>query len=133
MSEVRYIPGDLVKINNRPVKLVSISSDVIEYLFLDREGDVDYDTSMDEMQPLQLTPEILEKNGWEKSDILVDEDGLEHHVYENKKNLIDIWYIPESKRFLPFIGNQHMLTFFKYVHQLQHLLFGLGLPMDLKM
>lgn len=147
MEEVKYIPGDLVKIqpsanwfcigdpllivkecNNKEFVKVNLS----KYKPGDIEFKSEYRVYVSDIIPIPLTPEILEKNGWEKSDILVDEDGSEHHLYENKKNLVNIMHVPESKRFLPFIVNQHILTSFKYVHQFQHLLFGLGLPMDLK-
>lgn len=140
MKEVKYIPGDLVifktpfESSSTCVGIVKFLGNISDIVLLCPYTDLnlEYFIKVENIQGIPLTPEILEKNGWEKSDILIDEDEDEHHLYENKKNLLNIMYVPESKRFLPFIGNQHMLTFFKYVHQLQHLLFGLGLSMDLK-
>lgn len=82
--------------------------------------------------PIPLTPEILEKNGWKRTQIFIDDDGLEFHTYIDDERCLDLQYYPQYKKFAAFICKQEVLSDIEYVHQLQHLLFGLDLPMDLK-
>lgn len=85
--------------------------------------------------PIPLTPEILEKNGWKKE---VMSRGVKnsHWVY-TKPDIEEYGYFPIyiekgiRKEFdvYPFTDNNvcKQIAYIKYVHQLQNLLFGLGL------
>lgn len=90
--------------------------------------------------PIPLTPNILEKNGWKKE---VMSRGIKnsHWVY-TKPDIEEYGYFPIyiekgiGKEFdvYPFTSN-HVCTqiaYIKYVHQLQHLLFGLGLNSEME-
>jgi len=101
----KYIPGDLVSIrdskgrwNIKPLHCLDLGLP-------------------EEIRPILLTPEILEKNGWKK------------HVFgswENGKLSLDT----VAAAFAFDTGNFWVKI--KYVHELQHLLFGLGINNNMK-
>lgn len=140
MKETKYIPGDLVMFKNpfEPsdtcvgiVKFLGNISDIIllcPYTNLNLE----YFIKVENIQGIPITPEILEKNGWKRTKIFIDDDGLEFHTYIDDERCLDLQYYPQYKKFAAFICKQEVLSDIEYVHQLQHLLFGLDLPMDLK-
>lgn len=90
--------------------------------------------------PIPLAPAILEKNGWNKE---VMSRGVKnsHWVY-TKPDIEEYGYFPIyiekgiGKEFdvYPFTDNNvcKQIAYIKYVHQLQHLLFGLGLNSDME-
>lgn len=140
MKETKYIPGDLVMLKNpfEPsdtcvgiVKFLGNISDIIllcPYTNLNLE----YFIKVENIQGIPITPEILEKNGWKRTQMFIDDDGLEFHTYIDDERCLDLQYYPQYKKFAAFICKQEVLSDIEYVHQLQHLLFGLGLPMNLK-
>ena len=90
--------------------------------------------------PIPLTPEILEKNGWKKE---VMNRGVKnsHWVY-TKPDIEEYGYFPiyiekgisDEFDVYPFTDNNDckQIAYIKYVHQLQHLLFGLGLNSEME-
>lgn len=90
--------------------------------------------------PIPLTPEILEKNGWKKE---VMSRGIKnsHWVY-TKPDIEEYGYFPiyiekgfrDEFDVYPFTDNHDckQIAYIKYVHQLQNLLFGLGLNSDME-
>lgn len=90
--------------------------------------------------PIPLTPKILEKNGWKKE---VMSRGVKnsHWVY-TKPDIEEYGYFPIyiekgiGKEFdvYPFTDNHDckQIAYIKYVHQLQHLLFGLGINSEME-
>lgn len=90
--------------------------------------------------PIPLTPNILEKNGWKKE---VMSRGIKnsHWVY-TKPDIEEYGYFPIyigkgiGKEFdvYPFTSNHvcAQIAYIKYVHQLQHPLFGLGLNSEME-
>lgn len=85
--------------------------------------------------PIPLTPEILEKNGWKK-EAMSKGVKIRNWVY-TKPDIEEYGYFPIyiekgiGKEFdvYPFTDNNvcKQIAYIKYVHQLQHLLFGLGI------
>ena len=85
--------------------------------------------------PIPLTSEILEKNDWKKE---VMSRGVKnsHWVY-TKPDIKEYGYFPiyiekgigDEFDVYPFTGNNvcTQIAYIKYVHQLQHFLFGLGI------
>lgn len=108
---------------------------------LEDEGYLYYESSYvysKDIIPIPLTPEILEKNGWDKEEkdgsvfslseafMGGDEDDEDNYTcfqlyYQNKK---DGWVI--DMRGEPLKFEVH------YVHELQHLLFGLGINHEME-
>lgn len=77
----------------------------------------------DELSPIPITEEILEKNGWEKDDV--------QWVLFN----LVIQYDKVDDNFTIYVhqdGECNYLTEIEYVHELQHILWALGMDDDLK-
>lgn len=128
----KHIEGDVVMYDNK-IMVVKEPRDGSHFdLSCPKEGLVYCFVGVDEIKPVILTPEILEKNGWKRTQIFIDDDGFEFHTYIDDERCLDLQYYPQYKKFAAFICKQEVLSDIEYVHQLQHLLFGLGLPMDLK-
>lgn len=76
--------------------------------------------------PIPLTPEILEKNGWKN-------DGYDWYKLPTKRAYLYITKdITTLGEFLVCVGlDRHNLASINFVHQLQHLLFGLGINSEM--
>lgn len=141
MDKLEYIPGDLAfhyipkTIIKKYVK-VYVCSTQNALSLEDMDGNL-YDY-IGELYPIPLTPEILEKNGWDKEEkdgsvfslseafMGGDEDDEDNYTcfqlyYQNKK---DGWVI--DMRGEPLKFGVH------YVHELQHLFFGLGINHEME-
>ena len=154
MNKLEYIPGDIVKIEygkaTGKIGFVTIT-------FLRRKGfyslvvsickgfqgsskDDWIQTYNDEVSPIPLTPEILEKNGW-KEEVMSRGVKNSHWVY-TKPDIEEYGYFPiyiekgigDEFGVYPFTDNNvcKPIAYIKYVHQLQHLLFGLGLNSEME-
>ena len=141
----KYIPGDLVSVYVGVKKYIvevigtENENEVLLYQIKFPNGEIQY-ADKDNIVPIPLTPEILEKNGWVKE---VMSRGVKnsHWVY-TKPDIEEYGYFPIyiekgiGKEFdvYPFTGNHvcKQIAFIKYVHELQHLLFGLGLNSEME-
>lgn len=68
MNKLEYIPGDLVMVGNDIVKVMTRGVNyflkiINNYDVMFHSGNV-YKYSPNELKPIPLTQEILEKNGW---------------------------------------------------------------------
>ena len=104
-------------------------------------GDKDYLSGdscawVKDIVPIPLTPEILEKNGWKL---------LKHHernsyddvscssYHKPAETNISLVFYPEEEAFFLFLYAQEISeTPIRYIHQLQHILFGLGLNSEME-
>lgn len=119
--EQKYINGDVVMYDNK-IMVVKEPRDGSHFdLSCPKEGLVYCFVGVDDMKPLSLTPEILEKNGWEK-------------LYEKffEKNVNDIRLTIELSENLYVAINRIFIMEIHYVRELQHLLFGLGLNSEME-
>ena len=156
MDKLGYIPGDLVMTNGVPLGTAQnvvyriTSSDPSKTLKLD-DGTVlkgvvcleniegaefgekgylsgDCCAWVKDIVPIPLTPEILEKNGW-----------------KHKKEFGEYWFVPRNEDYellaLDKVGEEWTIYIeenssnfenIKFVHQLQHLLFGLGINHEME-
>ena len=120
-----YIAGDLVKYLSQVVKIVEVYQDGTCYF-----GNETMCGQQDckDAEPIPLTPEILEKNGW-----------------KHKKEFGEYWFVPRNEDFellaLDKVGEEWTIYIeenssnfenIKFAHQLQHLLFGLGLNSEME-
>lgn len=90
--------------------------------------------------PIPLTPEILEKNGW-KEEVMSRGVKNSHLVY-TKPDIEEYGYFPiyiekgigDEFDVYPFTDNHDckQIAYIKYVHELQHLLFGLRLISEME-
>ena len=121
--EQKYIVGDIFLIDGQPRKITWIGS---SYPRVDIDG-IDVACKDSDLKPIPLTPEILEKNGWKKQ-----KRGNGYVGFSFKRNKfptihfqgIELLYVN-----VPSISS----IFLRYVHDLQHLLFGLGLDSNIKL
>lgn len=151
MEKTIYIPGDLVMTNGVPLGTSKnvvyrvTSSDPSKTLKLD-DGTVlkgvvcleniegaefgekgylfgDCCAWVKDIVPINLVPAILEKNGWKVSSectwIYVKEDNVK------------IFRLLDDIHYAAYIGFVRLLEF-QHIHQLQHLLFGLGLNSEME-
>lgn len=121
-----YIPGDLVY--NHKGEVIRITSSYLKgtrlfYYKTDEIGESIGCILEEALKPIPLTPEILEKNEWKKP------DGF-YSYWLGKIGLLQC-----EKDWVTVIGNTKIaipIGKIQYVHQLQHLLFGLGLKSDME-
>ena len=117
MDKLKYIPGDLCIVKG---KIESVCE-------VDRDNDFSITTDqhpfirLSEVKPIPLTPEILEKNGWE----------LDSATWIYKKGYIKVFKLLDDKTYAAYLLGVRVLEF-HFVHQLQHLLFGLGINHEME-
>lgn len=138
MKETKYIPGDLVMFKNpfEPsdtcvgiVKFLGNISDII-LLCLYTNLNLEYFIMVENIQGIPITPEILEKNGWNKEP---SENVTWYKYRTDKSNLYICKDSFNNKDWLVCVAlDKHYVANINYVHQLQHLLFGLGLNLEMK-
>lgn len=112
----KFIVGDVVKYDNK-IMVVKEPRDGSHFdLSCHKEGLVYCFVGVDEIKPVSLTQEILDKNGWEHLDDVYFKD------YPQRKLVVsdgEACIINESCSLF--------LCKAEYVHQLQHLLFSLDI------
>ena len=159
MNKLEYIPGDLVMTNGVPLGTSKnvvyrvTSSDPSKTLKLDdgtvlkgvvcleniegtEIGDKGYlfcdcCAWVNNIVPIPLTPEILEKNGWKlhKHHERNSYDDVSWSSYHKPAETnISLRFYQEEKAFFLFLYAQEISeTPIRKIHQLQHLLYGLGI------
>lgn len=121
----KYIPGDLAMINGDIVKIMAVcfnyNLNIIQnYDVMFPNGNI-YKYEAESLKEIPLTPEILEKNGWKK-------DGKWYYLKTRRAYLYTIQDAGQPDEFLICANtDKHNLTSVSFVHQLQHLLFGLDI------
>lgn len=145
MDKLEYIPRDLVSV------YVGIKKYIVEVIGTENEneallyqikfpnGEIQY-ADKDNIVPIPLTPEILEKNGWKKEAMSRGVRG--RHLVYTKPDIEEYGYFPiyiekgigDEFDVYPFTDNNvcKPIAYIKYVHQLQHHLFGLGLNSEME-
>lgn len=123
----KYIPGDLCIVKGKVESVCEV----------DRDNDFSITTDqhpfirLSEVKPIPLTSEILEKNGWKlrKHHERSSYDDVSWSSYHKPAETnISLIFYQEEKAFFPFLYHEEISEKpIQYVHQLQHLLFGLGL------
>lgn len=124
MEKLEYIPGDLVfhyipKTTIKKYVKVYVCSTNNALSLEDMDGRL-YDY-IGVLYPIPLTPDILEKNEWKK-------------LYEKffEKNVNDIRLTIEFSENIYVAINRIFIMEIHYIHELQHLLFGLGLNSEME-
>lgn len=158
MDKLEYIPGDLVMTNGIPIgtkkgivyQVTESNADKYAKVkdgnaFTELKGSVtlsnlkgktirddgflfcDSCAWVKDIVPIPLTPEILEKNGWKN-------DGYDWYRLPTKRAYLYITKdITTLGEFLVCVGlDRHNLASINFVHQLQHLLFGLGINHEME-
>lgn len=146
--DIEYISGDLVMVKKSALQFAkdkifkvisSLSGGFVKVVMLN-DSSTTYSISNNAVRPIHLTPEILEKNGWVKK---VMSRGVKnsHWVY-TKPDIEEYGYFPiyiekgigDEFDVYPFTCNNvcTQIAYIKYIHQLQHLLFGLGINHEME-
>lgn len=134
MDKLEYIPGDLVMVKKSALQFAkdkifkvisSLSGGFLKVVMLN-DSSTTYSISNNAIRPIPLTPEILEKNGWKN-------DGYDWYRLPTKRAYLYITKdITTLGEFLVCVGlDRHNLASINFVHQLQHLLFGLGINSEM--
>lgn len=77
-----------------------------------------------EIEPIQLTAEILENNGWK-----LYEPSTKMYIKSNSN--LAVCFPPHSDKVQVYYVVEHLRTI-KYVHEFQHILLALGFDADMK-
>ena len=128
MDKLEYIPGDLV--TNKYYTKVLIVKKTVKNMVYTQNRDAFSDTYLlhkDDVVPMLLSPDILEKNGWKKQNKV----PINCTILYNLHNEITIGYNTNSKTFVYDFGINKLLRI-RFIHQLQHLLFGLGINSEME-
>lgn len=119
----KYIKGDIVEYDNK-VMVIKEPRDGNHFdLSCPKEGLVYCFVGVDEIKPVRITPEILEKNGWreKKGDYINDN----YHIKLCEK-------IDGYSAYKVVNDTIVWLRDVKSVSNLQHILFGLGLNSEME-
>ena len=118
----KYIVGDLVRYTSLCKEPVAEICEVCETSYLIRFMNGNFArVTNEEIKPLPLTTKILEKNGWKK-------DCKWYYLKTRRAYLYTIQDAGQPDEFLICANtDKHNLTSVSFVHQLQHLLFGLDI------
>lgn len=119
----KYIIGDIVMYKNRIHTIIDISaSNGYELSY------VRHQVSPVRLSGVPLTSEILEKNGWEPT-----KESLGHSFKNKKYPRFALWSINDKWNFtIDGVMVCNTLSCLCYVHELQHLLFGLNINQEME-
>lgn len=124
MDKLEYIPGDLVTYNGNIV--IIENSDGYYATYYD-EDEFLQEINVNVIKGILLTPKILSTNGFKI--IRQDESGA---LYSKEGLGIDIVASYVRNCYDIYISGNRILKGIEYVHELQHLLFGLGLKQEME-
>ena len=100
-----------------PMQIINIGDDYAYATFEGNDGDPwEFDDKDYQPQPITITPEILEKNGWVYTEYWYE--------YKNSENIIQC-QLPNMRGRINEVDIEHFRC--EYVHQYQHLLRLCGL------
>ena len=125
----KYIVGDVVMYDNK-IMVIKEPRDGSHFdLSCPKEGLVYCFVGVEDIKPVVLTPEILEKNRWKKK-MYCDwchYFPIEGNILYLSKGIgIDGAFSVDVGQDMSYIAS------ISFVHQLQHLFFGLGLKSEMK-
>ena len=135
MDKIEYIQGDLVMTKTEPKNFIpngvicrfELYSDKNRAWIKDVNGIDYFSVERDWIAPVPLTPEILEKNAFEEKRRQKDSisEWYDFYHFDFDINVVCSFTKKEDNFFV--CRDSIVLRKIQYVHQLQHLLFGLGL------
>lgn len=130
MNKLEYIPGDFTTWIGRKVRIDGVIVDPntkqINYYEIADTGSESIFQGED-LKPIKLTRIILKKNEWEKT----KESFKTQSYYKKNFGVNTITIIAINKDFR-VVYNTTYIRHIQYVHELQHLLFGLGINHEME-
>ena len=131
MDKLEYIPGDLVMVKKSALQFAkdkifkvisSLSGGFVKVVMLN-DSSTTYSISNNAIRPIPLTPEILEKNEWKSI-------NGKYALKIKNANYVVLEFTEDG--IYTYINEKTMLFTIKYIHELQNLLFGLGLKQEME-
>lgn len=128
-NKLEYIPGDLVMVKESALQFAkdkifkvisSLSGGFLKVVMLN-DSSTTYSISNNAIRPIPLTPEILKKNG-----------GRNYMRNSLRKNVNNIRLTIELSENIYVAINRIFIMEIHYIHELQHLLFGLGINHEME-
>ena len=126
--EQKYIKGDIVMYDNK-IHTIMDKLELNNYEL----SYIEHPVHQLELSGVPLTPEILEKNGWKIEDVNPNDlsnivsKGIMYRAIKDK----EILFFHKGASVFTCPLNWRKIEI-RYVHQLQHLLFGLGLNSEME-
>ena len=125
-----YITGDLVTWLGRKVRIDGVIVDPntkqIDYYEIADTGSKSVFQGED-LKPIKVTRTILKNNGWKKT-----KESFKTQSYYKKNFGVNIITIIATNEDFKVIYNTTHIRYIQYIHELQHLLFGLGLNSEME-
>ena len=125
-----YIVCDVVEYDNEVMIInTQIDSNYFQLFCLKREMCCSVCKNM--IIPILLSTLILKNNGWDITEVNCEDENPELHyeTFSKCRIMADIRYYPnwsdDNRKFFVFVDSEEILHF-KYVHELQHLLWAMG-------
>lgn len=126
-----YIPGDLVMVKKSALlfakdkifKVISSLSGGFVKVVMLNDSSTTYSISNNAVRLIPITPEILEKNGWKSI-------NGKYALKIKNANYVVLEFTEDG--IYVYINEKTILFTIKYIHELQHLLFGLGLNSEME-
>ena len=139
MKKLEYIPGDLVRIKTEPnnctpneVVYKFVVYVAIDNVLLKTINGIYRLVGKDLIVPIPLTPSILEKNGWDFTGYNIDFNGTLLNICSKRDIFPYLYYYYATESFSVSIRGKIVLPNIKYIHELQHFLFGIGLNSEME-
>ena len=123
-----YIKGDIVMYDNKIhtiMDTLGVNNYELSY--------IEHPVQQLELSGVPLTPEIIEKNGWKIEDVNPNDlsnivsKGIIYRAIKDK----EILFFHKGASVFTYPLNWRKIEI-RFVHQLQHLLFGLGLNSEME-
>lgn len=131
MNTNRYIPGDWVKFEGKLARIEEVNS--LYYLLREYYENYDPDANDEDcylykeakdVEPIPLTPKILEKSGWKLCYGFYFSTNEEGVIIRLSSQTGYVWDA--------YVGIRPLRSGINNVSDLQHLLFGLGINSEIK-
>lgn len=136
-----YIPGDLVKFATNTYTIVNFEENFphnkICYALISTNSTKTALVADRDILPIPLTPEILEKNGWKRNG---GQYSFTYKPYAGGKVELIGFFVEMFKdvhdmlkyRYFQITHENKVICGCFYVHEIQHLLFGLGINQEME-
>lgn len=128
--EQKYIINDIVLYNNK-IMVIKEPLDGIHFdLYCPKEGLIYCFVDVSEIKPVRLTIAILEKNGWSR------EDGVLAYLLTTQHErkyiaCLSVYPFYDNNGFSFLYNNQNLATI-HYIHELQHIIYGLKINLEME-
>ena len=130
MKKLGYIPGDFTTWLGRKVRIDGVIVDPntkrIDYYEIADTGSESVFQGED-LKPIKLTRTVLKNNGWKKT-----KESFKTQSYYKKNFGVNTITIIATNEDFRVVYNTTYIRYIQYVHELQHLFFGLGINHEME-